>query len=198
MSAFVTIADYETAFGVSVTGNAELEAQVQFALDSACAEIRAYLSQDLDYTEDDVIVLDGTGHQTLLLPQLPVVAVNSVFIDKGEDTEEEVADYVIGFGGILNRRAGWPWAFGNITVDYDHGYGAYEGIELPADLKNAALNIARSVANPASVESLTGITSESIGGYSYTRDLGAAATTIDVSVYSRTLDRYQVKRIPVP
>lgn len=191
MAAFVTIDEYEALFQAAPSGTEE--DAVQFALDAACAEIRTYLSQDLDLVADDEIVLHGTGTQSLLLPQLPVVAVNSVFIDAGEDTEEEVTDYHLDFSGVLYRRCGWPKGYGNITVDYDHGYE-----EIPADLKNAALNIARSIANPAPAAALGGITSESIAGYSYTRDLGASTATIDVSAYSRTLDRYQVKRIPVP
>lgn len=192
MSAFVTVDDYNAAFQTTADEDA-----VQFALDAACTQIRKYLSQDLDLVTDDEQPFDGTGHQTLLLPQLPVLAVNSVFIDKDEDTEEEVTDYKVGFGGILYRRCGWPWGVQNITVDYDHGFE-----EIPADLKSVALGIARFVATPITEEALGGITSETIGGYSYTRDLGAASsvatTGSDVSAYSRVLDLYRVKRIPVP
>lgn len=192
MSAFVTIADYEVAFNAIVTGNAGLEAKVQWALDGACDEIRGELGdQVLDLVEDDVIVLHGTGHQSLLLPQLPIVAVNSVTIDNGLGSELVVTDYKVDFSGILYRRKGWPWGFGNVTVDYDHGYGAYEGLQLPNDLKTVALQVARST-----VSSLpAGITSETIGGYSYTRSLGAA---IGADAYEKLLNRYAVKRVPVP
>jgi hypothetical protein len=205
--AFVTIADYEAAFNTVITGDAGLTAKVQFALDSACAEIRQALgNQTLTYVTDDVIELDGTGRTALLLPQLPVVHINSVTIDKGLATELAVTDWVLGLGGVLRRKGTqldptawytrrppkvWPWGFGNITVDYDHGYDAYESEPFPKDLINVALQVARST-----VSSLpAGITSETIGGYSYTRQLGA---TLGADAYEKLLNRYAVKRVPVP
>jgi hypothetical protein len=84
----------------------------------------------------------------------------------------------------------WPWGFQNITIDYDHGYGAYEGAQLPTTLKNIAIQVARGI-----VSSLpSGVTSETIGGYSYTRSLGTAE---GVQAFAKTLDKYKLPRIPV-
>ena len=111
--------------------------------------------------------------------------VNSVTIDAGLSTETDVTDYVPGFGGILNRRAGWPWGYGNITVNYDHGYAI-----IPSDLVNVAIQSARA----GVLSERPGLTGETIGGYSYTRD----ATVQAVASFSDLLELYTVKRIPVP
>lgn len=200
MVAFVTVDEYAAATRTDLYFDDNLEAAVRFALEAACDEIRRATSQDFDLIEDDVIVLDGTGHAGLLLPQLPVVAINSVTIDKDLTTEVVVTDWVLGFGGILRRRGTqtvtsachrrrvWPWGFGNITLDYDHGYGAYEGEQFPSDLKNVAIQMAFS-----GITEEPGITSETIAGYSYTRE--ASAATLDT--FCKVIDRYTVKRIPV-
>jgi hypothetical protein len=185
MAAFVTVDQYATATQQTITPDSALEDAIEFALDAACDEIRNRTCQTLDAVEGDVITLDGTDRQALLLPELPVTAVNSVTIDKDLTTELDVTDYVLGFGGILRRRKGWPWGYGNITVDYDHGYET-----IPADLVNVAIQAARSGITIAP----GGLTSETIGGYSYTRD----ATVATITTYQSVLDPYRVPRIPVP
>lgn len=203
MAAFVTADQYATALRVDVPDGSPLEAAVNMALDAACSEIRGYLGQTLDAVVGDVVALDGTGRRGLILPEMPVTAVNAVTIDKDLATELVVTDFYLGFGGVLYRtgvqavpdwwdwwdwsafpRRGWPLGVGNITVDNDHGYAT-----IPADLVNVAIQVARATINSG----LPGMTSETIGGYSYTRD-----GKVDIlGAFTRVLDNYKLPRVMV-
>lgn len=185
-TALVSVTEYAAALGLLIADPSTLFTRVEFALAVASDEIRRRTSQTFDLVEGDVIILDGTGHQELLLPQLPVNAVNTVTFDDGLSTELVVTDYKVApLDGVIRRRKGFPWGFGNVTVDYDHGFTT-----IPYDLANIAIQSAR-----AGVSAGTpGLTGETTGGYSYTRD----ATVQAVESFSSLLDLYTVKRIPVP
>lgn len=199
MAAFVTVTQYADALGITVVPATPLETRISMALDAACAQIRGYLGQSLDHIAADVVTLDGTGHRGLLLPELPVTAVNAVTIDLGLVTELIVTDAYLGFGGVLYRTGaqvpspnwwcnhshrGWPLGLGNLTIDYDHGFAT-----IPADLVNVAIQVARANVNAG----LPGITGETIGGYAYTRDLSVTA----LSAYEAVLDNYKLPRVMV-
>ncbi len=186
MTSFAALNYYETAYPGTLVTVAD-QARATAALDAVCASIRRYCSQRFDYVESDVITVSGTGKQALLLPELPVVAVNSVTINKDETSELAVTDYRLldPDAGLLWRpTAVWPWGGVNITVDYDHGYA-----DIPADLIEVAVHLAH--------ESVTAIPSqlrsETIGGYSYTRDAGQTT----VHDFAHVLELYRAKRIPV-
>lgn len=189
---FATLADYEVAFPGTISDEAG-RSQAVAALAAACEDIRRYCSQTFDLVEGDVVTLHGTGKSTVLLPELPVVAVNTVTIDKDLDTEEVITEFKIDSAtGILYRSPssttswglGWPWGFANITVDYDHGYAV-----IPANLINVAVGLAREsiVSGPSRLRS------ETIAGYGYTQDAGQAS----VHDFAAVLEPFRVKHVPV-
>ena len=72
---------------------------------------------------------------TILLPELPVTAVDEVNID-----DEVFVDWELRRGGLLVRTDGANWPAGaEVMVDYHHGY---EEAEFPGELKMIALTIA--------------------------------------------------------
>src|SRR5262245_52967005 len=121
MASFVTTDDYATATQQTITPGSDLEAAVEFALDAACAEIQHVTGQHIEFVAADVIKLDGNCRHKILLPQIPVTAINAVTIDKGLSTEEVVTDWILAQAdsGIVYRKKWWPWGVQNLTFDYD-------------------------------------------------------------------------------
>jgi hypothetical protein len=119
-------------------------------VDSAIEMVRTLTEQDFSPLTD-TIALDGTGTDTLLLPQLPVSGAGTVVVNGGTLT---TSDYVATADGHLIRTGGtaiwttwlrgdyptpyWPPGRRNVTVTYDHGYAG----TVPADVRAVALNIA--------------------------------------------------------
>lgn len=203
MLAFVTVDQYAAA--TRTTPDFANELAIDFALDAACQAIRGYLGQTVDAVDADIITLDGTGRRGLILPEMPVRAVNAVTIDLGLSTEIDVTDFDDGFGGVLYRTGAqdapewwdwdwwgppsrplraWPLGVANITVNYDHGFTT-----VPADLMMVAIQIARATVNAGT----PGVTGETIGGYSYTRDVNIDA----LGAFRRILDNYKLPRVMV-
>lgn len=115
------------------------------AIDAACSTIRTRAEQELDLSDSTIAFSgDGIGRE-LLLPQLPVVAVDEVRID-GEVT----LDWELRSDGVLRRTTpsvldpeypltpyAWPRGNANVEVDYSHGYDP-----IPSDLRLLALTLA--------------------------------------------------------
>lgn len=162
------------------------------ALEAASDFIRAYCGQDFKLLEDDEITLDGNDRATLLLPQLPVIAVSEVAIDADV---VDATDYRLMDHGILQRidSGCWPRGYGNITVTYDHGY-VLPGtdlevgqVPLPADLQAACAAIAARAGEAGAGAT----TSETIGSYSVT--YGDAETAGLTASELATLQLYRVR-----
>lgn len=182
-------------------------------LDAACQTIRSYLHQEINYTRNDEVFVDGTDTDALLLPELPVISVASVFEFSYPDGAvyvilEEDVDYRLGAGGIL-WRLGHRWAPGhaNILVTYTHGWrvnpqggsgsgsGSGPPDPVPADIKLVALSAAKR-ALEAGITAGAGIQSESIGKYSYTLNTVAAVAAGDLSSgEKKVLDNYRERRV---
>ncbi len=149
------------------------DAAANQALRDATNFIRAYTGQTLTLVEDDEVELDGLNRSGLLLPQVPVVGVNSVTTRDavGTETVLDVVSYRVDRAGILWRMDGaaWCWGHANVLIDYDHGYET-----LPDDLHTACLEIAAS--NYVGAVSRAGnVESEQIGSYAIT--YGVASNT---------------------
>lgn len=141
------------------------------ATDSACDVVRGWVDQELDESLNDTVVLDGNGADVLLLPELPVTAVDSVTLYDGESSEELLVagsdeDYLLGSGGLLYRMGNtWPEARQCITVVYDHGYATGE---VPSDIRLVALQVA------ARIHDAAHLVRETVGSYSieYVQGMG--------------------------
>jgi hypothetical protein len=126
------------------------------AVDSACETVRTLCEQDFNPVVGDEIDLDGTGTDTILLPQLPVDAAGTVVVN-GE-TLDGTIDYTLTDDGQLVRTSGtaiwstwsqsgypiayWPQGRRNITVTYDHGFQTAGEIDVPSDIRKVALDLA--------------------------------------------------------
>lgn len=110
------------------------------AADAACDMVRTVAEQSFNQATSTV-VLDGSGTDTLLLPDLPVTAAGTVTVNGGT-----ITDYVLNDNGMLFRgTAGvsqgpvWPLGRQNVSVTYDHGYAS---TDLPRDVRMVALSVA--------------------------------------------------------
>lgn len=111
------------------------------ALQGATDAIQSYTDSTISYVEDDVIKVDGSGTDTLLLPERPVVSVEEVIVNF--DLEVTVAllppgnfqntEFEWNTDGMLFRRSAflvgtqssekhWSNRRKSILVTYSHGY----------------------------------------------------------------------------
>ena len=182
-AALATIRDLEARLGRPLT--AEEAARAQALLDDASALIRAYTGQTFDLVTGEEIVLRVQAG-IVRLPQRPVIAVTTVVAIGGAGVPEvTVVDWVfdgvdqvrIGDGGAVinlpevwwDDEDGYP---GTYRVTYSHGYAT-----SPADVVAVACAmVLRTLTAPTAQG---GITSETIGSYSYnlkTADTGVAVS----------------------
>lgn len=106
------------------------------AVDAACDVVRDVTHRGFDHVENDTVIFSGDGSSfNLLLPELPVLAVDEVRVDG-----EVYLDWNLRRGGILASTDGkWPEGDANIEVDYDHGYPP---ADLPRSVRIVALTVA--------------------------------------------------------
>lgn len=178
------------------------------SLDSACQLVRSYIGQDVNYLADDEVLLDGTGTDTLLLPQLPVKSVSVVTMieETGtgatSDLEETILvdsiDYTLGAAGILHRAGVWDRGVSNVKVKYSRGWDFTNDPTIappvPSDMRLVALQAANRIFS-AGLIAVGGVQSESIGQYSYTLSANAAGSELtkgEMAVLSRYRERMGV------
>lgn len=170
MTDFITTQDVVDYLGRGDTTDAGLT----IAVASACDIVRSLTGQDFDLVPHDVVVLDGTGTDCLLLPQLPVSSIDSVFL---EDVDDAITDYALRDDGCLIRIlddtstvgfAKWPEGRQNVTVTYNHGFA---NDAVPNDVMMVALMVASRLAVQGPLKS------ESIGQVSATYAVAATDLT---------------------
>lgn len=164
-------------------------------LSQASDIVRRYTRQTLNYVQNDTITLPGNWDNTLVLPQRPITAVNSLLINGNAPTSYTVwkklddtlyissGAYQPDFGVLLwggnalwgpagsnsgpqATGATWQGPQATITINYNHGYQT-----IPGDIVNVTAGlVAVAVASPVGVEQ------EKVGGYQvrYTRSEGGA------------------------
>jgi hypothetical protein len=94
-ASFISQQDLSDRLGRDVTAdNGAL-----FAVESACDVVRVVSEQNFDLTTE-TIVIDGTGTDCLLLPELPALGAGTVVVD-GYGT---ITDYVLADNGRLIRK----------------------------------------------------------------------------------------------
>lgn len=142
---FITPQDLVDYLGVGGTADPGM----LIATDSACDICRTIAEQTFN-RGTTTYVLDGTGNDSLLLPDLPVNSVGTVTVNG-----TAVTDYTLSSNGILYRGTvsasssyarqwpgwmrEWPQGRQNVTVTVDHGYAE---VDLPRDVRIVALSIA--------------------------------------------------------
>src|SRR5215468_5396646 len=115
-SPFISRQDLTDYIGRDVTA----DNGATMAVDSACQIIRDLTEQQLDAVVGGTVVLDGTGTDALLLPELPVngagtVSVNGTIAGTADYTVKDSSYLVIKSGGTICNPA---WA----------GYDYIEGV----------------------------------------------------------------------
>lgn len=114
-------------------------------VDAACDACRTIAEQAFNLEEDDYVVLDGSGTDALLLPELPVGEVSQVLKydpsavswDEVDETTYSLTDQ--GCLVLLGKGAKWAKGRQNFGITYSHGYAAED---LPRDVRMVALSLA--------------------------------------------------------
>lgn len=158
---FITEDDLSAYIGRDVTE----DDMATIAVEAACTLLRNSAGQQLDLQEDEEVLVDGSGTDTILLPELPVVDVSEVsYVSVVPDTLIELeaeTDYLVDRrNGALVRRSSttfWSEGRGKYKVTYSHGFET-----IPADLRALALTVAARLYEQGVIKQ------ETVGGYSAT------------------------------
>lgn len=124
--AFITTKE----LGAYLRRDVEGEMIAEIACEAACDTLRDMIGMVLDARTGDIATFNvAPGQDSLLLPELPVVGVDSVELISsltGTPTELALTSYRIDFvNGIIYRVAGvWPAGRQTVRVTYTHGYAA--------------------------------------------------------------------------
>ena len=200
MTPFISTDDLEAWLDVDITNPNSLA--VKIALDSACEKVRTYLGQMINYVQDDVEIHSGGGRKKLRLRERPVrdlteLEVSGEIIDPDEYSVRYFDHPMLAVVTFVDGERYWR-GDDNIYVTYSHGYDlveAADAVNVPADIRLVALMLASRVYQSIGVPvSVGGLTSETIGDYSYQLDAATAASSA-IELYDAekiTLDRYRI------
>lgn len=137
---FISVQDLTDYLGRDLSA----DAGAVVAVDAACDICRTIAEQTFNEATT-TFTLDGTGTDSILLPELPVNAAGTVTVNGGT-----VTDFTLNANGILFRgtagiypRPVWPLGRQNVTITADHGYAT---ADLPRDVRMVALAIASRIA----------------------------------------------------
>lgn len=167
METLATVDDLQDRMSVDATDYARADA----LLKDASASVRRYTGQD--FTETDSTVTLKVRNGRVRLPQRPVTAVASVLDANGNTVNHTWLDgdeWVTVGSNVFDSWAFEPWrnGYSKVTVTYTHGYET-----IPDEIIGVVCQIAaRAYGRPAED---TGMSSESIDGYSYSTGAAAAA-----------------------
>ena len=152
MSSLATIAQLELLLGRDVDNVA-----AQQALDIASDTVRAYCGHSISQILNDVVTLDGSDTNTLILPAAPV---NGIDFIKVNGVTLAATAYKWSKKGWVRRIDGilWPSTPGSIEVTYNHGFAT-----IPGAILGVVLSLAGRIQDGSS-----GIKQETIGSYSVT------------------------------
>lgn len=150
------------------------------ALAAASSRFRGAVRHPVTAVAADMVVLDGNGRSSLLLPAAPVTAVAAVLLD-GEALVDG-ADFSWSADGFLRRLGGavWPDRLRCLQVTYDHGWDP-----VPEDIAEVVIDQARVLyAVKAGVQTLQ------VGGITTT--FGAQAAVGVSAQWSAAVEKYRL------
>lgn len=196
MSPLASVSDLEDRLGRALT--AAEQARADALLADASALVRSYTGRDFEHVDDDEQVLRVVGGK-ITLPRTPVTDVTRVVAVSGRDDVPDItiADWAwdgidsirIGEGTfVINLPEVW-WDDdgypGTYRVAYSHGYQ-----DVPADVVAVVCGmVLRTLTAPTMAG---GVTSETIGSYSYRLETPGAGLMVTLSQDDRrVLDRYR-------
>lgn len=162
-------------------GVPETDGKLLAALAAASRRFRGAVRHPVTLVVDDVVILDGTGSGSVLLPAAPVVAVASVELEGTALTAG--TDFAWSADGFL-RRLGCPWpcTLRCLEVIYSHGNEL-----VPEDVQEVVLDQAR-----AMYAIQPGVQQKTVGSQSVT--FGAQAATGVTAQWAAVVEKYQLNR----
>lgn len=185
MAALATTDDLADRLGRSFS--ADEAAQAALLLDDASAAVRGHTGQQ--FTEDTTTERLRVRNGRVRLAQLPVTDVDGVTDIDGNDVA-----FTWDGGERLDVSSSvpdnWAWeprksGLAYVDVTYTHGYATIPDVIVAVVCQMAG----RALGRPADE---TGVTQESIAGYSYTVGAAAAAGAVGMLADERAvLDRYR-------
>jgi hypothetical protein len=166
-------------------GRPEDDPKLLAALRAASRRFRGQVGHRVTLVADDVVVLDGNGRESILLPVWPTRAVAEVLLD--DEALTEGSDYAWSEAGIL-RRLGcrlWPARLRCLQATYTHGWeNSWDGI--PEDIQEVVLERAE-----AAFTIPVGVQSKAVGGQSVT--FGAQAASGATEAWISAVNRHKVR-----
>lgn len=191
MTALACVSDVETRLGRAFTSDEA--SRVGVLLDDASALIRSYTRQNFALPAADTIVLRESAG-VVRLPKRPVVGVDSVVLIGLNGTPDltvvgwgwdglDVVD-LSGWDTVMVNLPEWvqdrSWLPATYRVTYTHGYG-----EVPADIVALVCGmVGRTMSAPSTA---SGLTSETIGSYSYRTSEPGMGVTVALTAADKSL-----------
>lgn len=146
------------------------DATLQSLLEWAGTEVDAHCGRDFWEHADDVATLRVVrDSELLLLPNGPVRSVKSIAVDGADLGASELAALTIEAGSVL--RGGWWGKGAEVEITYTWGYDGTTYVRPPS-VREACLRLASRKYRLAKLRdrAVSGVTSESVGGYSVSID----------------------------
>jgi hypothetical protein len=166
MERFASVIDVERFLQIEIPADSPTgTAAIERALIEATSAIREYTDQYLSLVEDDELLLDSRGGNRILLPELPIVAIDTV--EEGGVELVRGTDYELSArSGILHRLRGrWARGFSNIRVVYTHGYDPIPQTIVDVCTRAAARGYQAGL-RAKQDEGVLGVNSKSLGDFS--------------------------------
>lgn len=150
------------------------------ALGAASSRFRGAVRHHVTHVVDDVLLLDGGGRESILLPAAPVTAVTAVELDSALLIEG--TDYAWSEDGFLRRLGGawWPDRLRCLQVTYSHGH-----TEPPEDVAEVVVDLARTL-----YALRPGVQTLQVGGITTT--FGAQAAVGVSQQWSTVVEKYRL------
>lgn len=111
----------------NLESQAAYEALIDKLIIQASDMVNRYCHKDFE-EHDEVIKMDGSGNDSLMLRGFPILSITSLKIDdkelvEGTDFRIRKNSMLDGNSGILDKKYGvWPCGWDNIEIDYRWGY----------------------------------------------------------------------------
>lgn len=198
--AIITLEDFKSYVGIDEADTSE-DVKLTMIIDAVNVGVNRYVGRNLESTEYEDLILDGTGTEALCLPNFPVTEITSITAgglmvvqadppnwETDEGTEYGYYYPALPEDGILFHSLCWPGGRGKIKVTYAAGYET-----IPADIKLGTLEMANFYRN---ITPKTGIAAEHLGDYSVSLlsgiDSMRGELTIPSIPFKIALDFYRV------
>jgi len=186
--AVLTLSDFKTYLGIESSME---DTKLTLLVDATNEFIKNYCHRIFEATDYDELY-DGTGTNSLILNNYPIISITSIYASD-EEVEERTGIDEEGYyikdaeHGVIYNNDLWERGRGIIKVTYRGGYET-----IPGDLIFAYYRTAEYLRH---IYGRTGIVAESLGAYSFNlaQDVGSAQGMLSIPdlMVKSILDRYR-------